>query len=302
MLEELLVGHASRRVLLQQPAHQVHALVRQLAGDTTRDARVPARDVAQERHRVGARERRRAAHELEQDTPDAPEVRLGVVLLVAQDLRRHVQGRAAQRLGQTARVHVPREAKVGDLERRGGIRRVLLGAERRLLGSRSAFDLRADVRRGRAAQQQVLRLQVTVYEVPRAHLPQTARDLRGERSRDGLGDAADAPQVLRQVAERAVLEHQEHRLVGLVLHDVQQRDDVLVFARAQHVDLGLQRAQELAVQTTRADLLDGDPLRRAGFGFGFARHAFFIPEARRGFIREPRRRRRRRWWRGGHLA
>ena len=57
---------------------------------------------------------------------DAPEVRLGVVLLVAQDLRRHVQGRAAQRLGQTARVHVPREAKVGDLERRGGIRRVLL--------------------------------------------------------------------------------------------------------------------------------------------------------------------------------
>ena len=139
VLEELLVGHASRRVLLQQPAHQVHALARQLAGDTTRDARVPARDVAQERHRVGARERRRAAHELEQDTPDAPEVRLGVVLLVAQDLRRHVQGRAAQRLGQTARVHVPREAKVGDLERRGGIRRVLLGAERRLLGSRSGF-------------------------------------------------------------------------------------------------------------------------------------------------------------------
>ena len=41
VLEELTVGHASRRVLLQQPAHQVHALARHLAGDTTRDARVP---------------------------------------------------------------------------------------------------------------------------------------------------------------------------------------------------------------------------------------------------------------------
>jgi hypothetical protein len=57
----------------------------------------------------------------------------------------------------------------------------------------------------------------------------------------------------------AVLEHQEHRLVRLILDDVQQRDDVLVAARAKHVDLGLQRTQQLAVQTTRADLLDGDP-------------------------------------------
>ena len=171
-----------------------------------------------------------------------------------------------------------------------------------------------------------------MYEVPRAHLAQTARDLPRERARRRLGDASVASEKLRDVAARAVLEHQEHRLVLFILDDVQQRDDVLVAARAKHVDLGLQRTKQLAVQTTRADLLDGDPRFRRGVRRVIRVIRVFLEHGRvflsfRGFhvfrlvtvqqlsrvstpesvgIRKRRiirrTRRRRRWWRGGHLA
>ena len=61
--------------------------------------------------------------QLKQDGAHAPQVGLGVVLLELQNFRRHVQRRAAQRVGQSAGLQAPRKAKVRDLQHRAGARR-----------------------------------------------------------------------------------------------------------------------------------------------------------------------------------
>ena len=95
-------------------------------------------DVAQQVHVVVAVEGGAPRNELEQDGAHAPQVRLGVVLLEAQDLGGHVQGRAAQRLRQALGLQGARKAEVRDLQdrpRRLGGQQQVLGLEVPLRGS-----------------------------------------------------------------------------------------------------------------------------------------------------------------------
>ena len=89
-------------------------------------------DVAQQVHVVVAVEGGAPRDELEQDGAHAPQVRLGIVLLEAQDLGGHVQGRAAQRLRQALGLQGAGKAEVCNLQdrpRRLGGQQQVLGLE-----------------------------------------------------------------------------------------------------------------------------------------------------------------------------
>jgi len=79
-----------------------------------------------------------SCHHLEEDSTHGPEIGLGVVLVVAQDLRSHVEGRSTEGLGHAAPFKVAREAEVCDLQH--SMRRIL-------------------------SQKEVLRLYIAVHEI-----------------------------------------------------------------------------------------------------------------------------------------
>jgi hypothetical protein len=86
--EELIEGRPVERIPVEQDAQQSHALGRH--PHALRQAHRLALDVAQQVDVVDAVEGRLAADHLEQHGAGRPQVRLVVVPLVLQDLRRHV--------------------------------------------------------------------------------------------------------------------------------------------------------------------------------------------------------------------
>eukprot|EP00982_Pelagococcus_subviridis_P012779 31196-Pelagococcus_subviridis.AAC.1 len=132
---------------------------------------------------------------------------------------RTIGGRTAQRLRQTRRVHVPRESKVRDLQ-----------------------DLLPVPARPRGRQQQVLRLQIAVYQVLLAHRGEPRGHLRQHSSRRRLVDASVSFDVLADVAAVAL-------------------DNVRVVALSQDFDLGLEALSELLRELLEVDLFDRDDVR-----------------------------------------
>lgn len=181
-------------------------------------------------------ERRSAREALEHDGADAPEVGLGVVLEGHDHLGRHVHWRPAERGRHHAVLEESREAEVGDLER--------------------------DVRRRRLgpwpmAEQDVLRLQVSVHDTLGVESPHGAGNLPQEEADGILTQRAFLQEILRQVSPIAVL-HDEMNMVGGFLA-VEQGDHVFVMQLGQLLENFDFLAEEILrlCQVLLGDALDG---------------------------------------------
>mmetsp|Transcript_1549 Transcript_1549/g.5694 ORF Transcript_1549/g.5694 Transcript_1549/m.5694 type:complete len:345 (+) Transcript_1549:377-1411(+) len=227
MGEELFAREALDGIALEEAADEVDARGGELRSNLGRDPAFGALDVLEELDVVLPAERRAADENLKEDGAHAPQVRLGVVLFVLQNLRGHVERRAAQRLGHPLRLERPCKSKVRNLQLR----------HRRCFG-----------------QEEVLGLKVAVDVIRGPEHLQTRPELLHHVPRNSLRHSPVPPHEVRQVATRAEFKHQK-QLVRL-LDDVVELDDVGRVGALQREHLGLERLFELGVETLKVNLLD----------------------------------------------
>lgn len=143
---------------------------------------------------------------LEDNGPDAPQIRLRIILQRHYDFGRHVHGRATERGSHDSLIQKARKAKVRDLENdisRSGI-----------------WFITA------MAKENVLWLQVSVNDSLRIQSLHGASNLPEEEPNGVLAERAFAVQVVSQVAAVAIL-HDEKDMI-LRFFTVKESDDVLV--------------------------------------------------------------------------
>mmetsp|Transcript_8170 Transcript_8170/g.32182 ORF Transcript_8170/g.32182 Transcript_8170/m.32182 type:complete len:214 (+) Transcript_8170:943-1584(+) len=210
MQQQLRHGDAPVGVALEEPVYEGEGRGRRLnaprkgggAGDGRRV------DGSKQLHRVGAAERRSSRQHLEQHRARRPQVAARIVPLESQELRRHVQRRATERLCHVSHSKVPREAKVAQLHQGRGQRgrRSAVGVDHGAVWPQRAS------RGPRRGQQDVLRLDVAVNQPARPERLEAGRQLAEEHARLELGHAPVGArgQHIAQVASSGKLKNQVH--------------------------------------------------------------------------------------------
>mmetsp|Transcript_5934 Transcript_5934/g.16685 ORF Transcript_5934/g.16685 Transcript_5934/m.16685 type:complete len:261 (-) Transcript_5934:277-1059(-) len=206
---------------------------------------------------------RPARDHFKQHRPYTPKVCFGIISLMLQNLRRHVQWRSAKCLGKRCGLQMPSEAKVGKLQSKlCGWEVVLLPLL--LIGGRLGWIVQL-IHRQWARQEQILRLNVAVDEFLTPQKLEACGQIAHEAASKPLGEPsglARADQPL-QITSGAIFEDQI-KVPFRLLHVV-EADDVRMAVLAQNRYLQLQILQHLLGELLRraGDGLDGGALRRS---------------------------------------
>ena len=265
VLEKIVKPHPLHRVPLQEPPNQRF--------------QIPTRswlfwefydvfrllDVAQQIDVVRRSEGRFSRRHLIADRTDRPQVRLRVVLLIAQDFGRHIQRRTTQGLRQAFRGQGSGEAEVGQLQHGQGVEAD--ERDQRAVARRERLALtrgRAGVELRRGVDEEVLGLDVAVHQALVAEEFERAGKLFEEVAHEDLVQAARfrvgvAPEDVEEVGvsgEAFAFADEEGEIAhGAVLHDdvdvrralfaVEQGDHVRMVQVLENLDLDVQILFEL---------------------------------------------------------